>query len=306
MSLTSLGKRLLPDSAKNGVERGIRVAGSVSAGLRPPPDFLVIGAKRGGTTSLWQMLLSHPQVMPMVPEAKNLKSSQFFTEQYRRGPRWFAGHFPSSWARQRHARRFGRSVVGEASPNYLWDPRVPERVRELLPEVRLVVLLRDPVARAFSHWQERVKQGTEWLPFDEALEAEEGRLAGELDRMYADPAYFSAAFDWYSYRSRGEYAEQVLRWREVFGPDQLLVRRSEDFYGDPVDVTGEITDFIGLDRLPVQKLHQNTSSRTDPPMSDTTFQALHAHFTPFNQKLAEILGTEDWWPARRGMIGPEH
>ena len=262
MSLTSLGKRVLPPSAKRGIERGIRVAGSASAGLRPPPDFLVIGTKRGGTTSLWQMLLSHPQVMPMVPEAKNLKSSQFFTEEFRRGPRWFAGHFPTSWARQRHAQRVGLSVVGEASPNYLWDPRVPERVHALLPDVRIVVLLRDPVARAFSHWQERVKEGAEWLPFAEALEAEEGRLAGEIDRMLADPTYFSAAFDWYSYRGRGEYAAQVLRWREVFGAEQVLVRRSEDFYADPVDVAGQVTDFIGLDRLSVPESHKNLSSGT--------------------------------------------
>ncbi len=297
MNLTSLAKRLLPRSAKAGLERGIRVAGSASAGLRPPPDFLVIGTKRGGTTSLWQMLLSHPQVMAMIPAAKNLKSSQFFTEHHHRGPRWFAGHFPTSLARQRHARRHGKSVVGEASPNYLWDPRVPERVRALLPDVRIVVLLRDPVARAFSHWQERVKEGTEWLPFDEALQAEEGRLAGELDRMLADPTYFSTALDFYSYRSRGEYLDQVLRWREVFGPDQVLVRRSEDFYSDPVRVAAEIADFIGLDRLPMQELHQNTSSPTDPPMSDGTYHALQAYFTPFNQKLAEILDAEDWWPA---------
>ncbi len=296
MNLIALGKRILPESAKLGAERGIRLAGSLSAGLRPPPDFLVIGTKRGGTTSLWRMLLSHPQVMPMVPKPKNLKSSQFFTAEYRRGPRWFAGHFPTSVARQRHAARHGRALVGEASPNYLWDPRVPERARALLPDARIVVLLRDPVSRAFSHWQERVKQGTEWLSFEEALEAEDGRLAGELDRMLADPAYFSAAYDWYSYRSRGEYAEQVRRWLEVYPAEQVLVLRSEDFYAVPVETAGQITDFLGLDRLPLPRLHWNTSSRTDPPMTEAANQALRAYFAPFNQKLAEILDSEVWWP----------
>lgn len=296
MNPEELAKRMLPGTVKDGVEHVVRATGVVTAGFRPPPDFMIIGTKRGGTTSLWQSLLNHPQVMPMVPAAKNLKSPAYFFAEYGRGTRWYLGHFPTRRARRHHASRHGNSVVGEASPGYLWDPRVPQRAAAVAPRAKIVILLRDPVNRAFSHWQERTKQGIESLSFDEALAAEQGRLAGELARMATDPTYYSRAHDWYSYRSRGVYVDQVARWEAVYPRDQLLVCRSEDFYADGAEVLGQVTRFLGLDPVQARLVRRNTSLDHRSRLTAATERTLRSYFGPYNAQLARLLQRDFHWP----------
>src|SRR4051794_1281037 len=231
MSMMGRMKAAVPRDVRSKIKPAIRTAARATSGLRPPPDFLIIGTKRGGTTSLWNWLLEHPGVLPMVPRLQNLKSSHYFYMHYDRGHEWYRGFFPLSTTRAAVGARHGLTpVAGEASPYYLFDPRVPGRVAAELPEVRVIVLLRDPVDRAYSHHRERLQEGVETLDFREALSAEPFRLAGELERMSADPLYYSEPHDWFSYRSRGIYAPQLRRWQDVIAPDRLLVVRSEDLY----------------------------------------------------------------------------
>src|SRR5262249_27856015 len=151
-------------------------------------DFVIIGTQRGGTTSLYRYLIDHPD----VAGAMLTKEVHYFDTNLRRGPGWYRAFFPTKAARDRHRRRTGRELVaGEASPYYLFHPLVPDRAHELLPDAKLVVMLRDPVERAFSHHGHEVELGYEQLGFAEALDREPERLAGELERMRADPAYVS-------------------------------------------------------------------------------------------------------------------
>ena len=289
-----MAKAALPPSVKTAAEQAIRLGGAATARFRPGPDFLIIGTKRGGTTSLWRSLSEHPQVMGMVPAAKHLKSPHYFYWHHQRGPAWYRGHFPTTAARTRHAARHGRAITGEASPMYLWDPRVPERVAAELPEARILITLRDPVLRAHSHWKERVKEGVETLSFEDALDAEEGRLAGELDRMHDDPAYYSRAYDWYSYRSRGDYAEQLLRWWQHVPRQQTLVLRAEDCHRDQPGELRRVHEFLGLDPSPVEPIWANRT--TAPPIAAETERALRLHYQPGVEQLAQLLDTNLWWP----------
>lgn len=288
-------KALTPQSAKDAAESGIRMATAATARWRPAPDFLVIGTKRGGTTTLWNALEAHPQVQPMVPAAKHLKSPHYFYWHYHRGPSWYLGHFPTSLSRARHARVHGRSVVGEASPMYLLDPRVAPRVAAMMPETKIVVSLRDPVQRAVSHWRERVKEGVEPLSFPDALAAEDDRLAGELDRIHADPDYYSRPLDWYSYRTRGEYAGQLERWFEHFDRSQVLVLRAEDLYLDQESTLRRAHEFLGLAPHAVAAQWHNRTSTT--PIPEDVRRSLTQHFQPHNERLATLLGADNWWPA---------
>ena len=157
-----------------------------TAGLRPPPDFLIIGTKRGGTTSFYFDLIAHPSYVrlypPPVPGLKQdaTKGVHYFDTNYTRGERWYRSYMPTSAARTRAARRSGGPVVaGEASPYYLFHPVAAERAHASVPEARIIALLRDPVSRTHSHWKERRRAEAEVLDFEEALAAEPGRLAGE-------------------------------------------------------------------------------------------------------------------------------
>jgi len=184
-------------------------------------------------------------------------------------------------------------LAGEASPSYLFHPFAPQRVAELLPDVRLVALVRDPVDRAFSHYQHEVAFGREPLSFEQALDQEEERMRGELERM-RDPAYFSHAWWNYTYASRGLYAEQLERWLAVFPREQLLVVSSEDLLERPGETYSRVLEFLGappheLDSYP--RIFVREYDRMDP----RTRERLSAQFGEPNAGLYELLGRDLGW-----------
>jgi hypothetical protein len=297
-AVTERAKRMLPPGPKEAARSALRGWGRATAALRPLPELLVLGTKRGGTTSMWNYLLEHPGMLPMWPAAENLKSPHYFYWHYERGPDWYRSHFPTRATRSIAERRLGHRVVtGEASPNYLYDPRVPARVRELMPEVRLVVMLRDPVERAYSHYKERVRAGVEKLTFDAALEAEHVRLEGEVERMLAEPGYYSRAHDWFSYRDRGVYLPQLLRWEEHFPGSSMLVLRSEDFYADPQGQFDRVLQFVGL---PPHRLREAKRWNYKPAtgMSEVARADLREFYAPSVEALSRHLGRDLAWGRR--------
>lgn len=229
---------------------GVRSYGHLTASLRMRPDYLIIGTKRGGTTSLARWLLEHPHVRPLFPARETRKGTYYFDVNYGRGDRWYRSHFPTEAAhRLREIRAGRRLLVGEATPYYLHHPHAPIRARQIVPGVKIIALLRNPVDRAHGHWAERSRQGVEWLDFDDAVAAEPGRLAGEEERMVAEPSYVSFAHQHFSYIDQGRYARGLSRWLGVFPSKQILVLRSEDLYGNPMRTFGEVLDFLDLDRF---------------------------------------------------------
>ncbi len=249
---------------------------------RPNPDFLIIGTKRGGTTSLFNYLLMHPGVLGLFPQLRGRKSTDYFYKERGRGEHWYRSHFHTEAYRKLMALKLGyRPVSGEASPYYQWDPRVAPQVRELNAATKAIVLLRDPVERAWSHYQERVHNGVEPLGFEAALAAEDVRLEGEMEKMLADPDYYSAAHDFYSYRSRGVYLPQIKHWHESFPEQQLLVLRSEDMYQDVQGTFDVVCNFLEI-----------------PPwtLPDTrVWEELAEFYAPHNAALATYLGREPLW-----------
>ena len=189
----------IPEPVRAVLRTPVWAFGTVTARLRPLPDFLIVGAQKAGTTALYAYLRRHPSIT-----GPSWKEVSYFDRHYLRGPAWYRGNFP--------LRSRGR-IVGEASPSYLFHPDAAERAAALVPGARVIALVRDPVERAHSHYQHEVALGREPLPFEEALEREEERLAGELERMRADAGYFSHAWWNYTYLARGRYAEQLERWR---------------------------------------------------------------------------------------------
>jgi hypothetical protein len=266
-----------------------------TAATRPVPDFLIIGTKRGGTTSLFNYLLMHPGVLGLFPQLRGRKSTDYFFKEQHRGDAWYRSHFHTDSYRRLVARRVGyRPLSGEASPYYQWDPRIAERVRKVAPGVRAIALLRDPVERAWSHYQERVVNGVEPLGFAAALAAEEDRLAGELKAMNADPAYYGQAYDFYAYRSRGMYLPQIQNWHDSFPRSQLLVLRSEDMYTDVQGTFDQVCGFLGLPRhgLPsTRPFNAITQSR----IPERERRMLEDFYAAPNRALADYLDRPALW-----------
>lgn len=187
------------------------------------PTFVIAGAMRSGTTALAAWLRDHPDVY-LAP----VKEIHYFDRHYGEGAQWYAAHF---------AGHRGEHAVGEATPNYLYQSVALERLRADVPAVRLVLLLRDPVARAHSHYLQRVSRGGEELSFEEAVAAEPRRLAegDDLDRAH------------YSYVDRGRYLGQLRRVLELFPAEAVSIHLFEDLRDRPRAVFAEVASFLGVD-----------------------------------------------------------
>ncbi len=237
----------LADQLKGASLAALRRYGALTAHLRMTPDYLIIGTKRGGSTSLARWVLQHPDVGSLFPARETRKGTYYFDVNYNRGSSWYRSHFPTRVAVALQSRRSGsKQVIGEAVPYYLHHPHAPSRARSYAPDAKIIALLRDPVQRAFGHWGERTRNGVEWLPFDQALAAESERLDGEEERMIADPDYTSFAHQHFGYVDQGRYERGLGRWIEQWPASQLLILRSEDMYQNPADVYGQVLDFLGL------------------------------------------------------------
>jgi hypothetical protein len=247
------------------------------------PDFLIIGAQRGGTTSLHRYLCAHPGVLPATK-----KEIRFFDLNFARGLDWYRAHFPLQAAR---FFRPGRVVTGEATPYYLYHPAAPHRAREVAPGVRLLALLRNPVDRAVSHYHLEIRAGHEDLPFQAALERElEKQAAGQAP----EDEETSLTHRRQSYLSRGVYADQLQRWMSAFPREQLLVLSSERFYAEPAAVIEEALAFVGLPlRHPAEYRRYNDGGYA--PLEPGARRRLVDYFAPHNERLYELLGERfDW------------
>lgn len=201
------------------------------------PSFMIIGTQRGGTSSLYKYLEGHPDLAASVR-----KETEYFSRRFGEGEGWYRAHFPL---------RVGpgsRRLGFEATPDYLFYPSTPERVAERLPDARFVVLLRDPVERAYSHHRHMVRLGFDDLSFEEALEREADRIAGDEVALDRDPLFYCRDLLRFSYAARGRYADQLARWFAMFDPSRFLVLRSEDLFSDPDRVVDEVTTFLGVRR----------------------------------------------------------
>ena len=283
----------VPEPLAGAVKAAYVGARMLNAGARPLPDFLIIGAQRCGTTSLYRYLAQHPQVIGAAPS----KGVHYFDMNHERSLRWYRAHFPTTRRRD----RAGRAVTGEASPYYVFHPHGPDRARAAVPNARLILMLRDPVVRAFSQYQQEYARGFEDAEtFEEALDLEQGRLAGERERMLADPAYDSGALQHHAYVARGEYASQLEAWRERFAPEQIHVIVAEEFFADPAAAYAGVLEFLGLD-MPARPPHFKAfNARPAGGMAIETRERLAAHFREPNRHLEELLGRRLSWTSPNG------
>lgn len=265
-----------------------RITGMLTRRWRQLPDLVIIGAQRCGTTSLFNYLTQHPNFHPSYPKEVN-----YFTLYYARGADWYRSHFPLMRTRDR-ARRAGRAfVAGEATPYYIYHPRGPHRMADLIPDVRLILLLRCPVDRAYSHYHYEVKKGIETLSFEEAVAQEEDRLNGELARFQEDAAYWGFAHHHFSYLARGRYAEQVSALFEHFDREQVLILRSEDLYSHTIEVLKQVLAYGELPAHTFKELKRYNETH-HAEMDAAMRERLEDYFRPHNEALYDLVQAKLW------------
>lgn len=262
-----------------------------SAPLRVLPDVLLIGAQRSGTTSLHRTLAEHPGVMT----PRLAKGVHWWDARPDRSLGWYRAHFPLRAAVEQRTHDLGyRPVVLEASPYYLFHPTAPARIVRDLPGVRVVAVLRDPVARAWSHYHHEVAKGFEDRPFAQAIAEEDAALAREHDRLLADEHAVSYAHMHHGYRWRGRYAEQLERWFDAAGRHRVHVLFSDDLRTEPTRAVQGVLDFCALPPVPAVAEHR-ANQRDNPALDPALAARLRDEFAPHDQRLAELLGRDLPW-----------
>jgi hypothetical protein len=273
-------------------EPALRWSRLATSPLRLLPDFIVIGARCSGTTSLYAYLRAHPAVLWACR-----KEVHFFAGKYERGTRWYRAHFPLAWQRLTRGHLGHRAVTGEASPAYLYNPVVPARVRSVCPRARLLVLLRNPVDRAFSHYHQLVNEGLEKLSFAEAVDRELHVLEQHGWKGAARGTAGGKTPEVRPYIGRGLYAEQLAHWYEHFPRDRFLTMQSEAFFRSPADHMERVFAFLGLPPRQTDRYRQHHAGRYDEEMDPQVRARLERFFAPRNARLYALLQTRyDWDP----------
>lgn len=245
------------------------------------PEYIIIGTQKGGTSSLQRYLEGHPLILSPLR-----KEIHFFDNEYNPNLSGYQSYFPV-------IRRNENALVGEASPYYLYHPLVPSRVHQALPNVKLIVLLRDPVDRAFSHYRMQRRERHETLSFPEAIAREAERLQDH--ERTVRKGVLSWEHQHFSYVDRGKYVDQLERWLEFFDPDQIHVECSEDLFSDTQATLNRIFEFLGVGAHTIHNLKVYNRGKSDDRLDAETRHRLQAIFEPFNLRLFDLLGRTFPW-----------
>lgn len=252
--------------------------------LRGEPSFLIVGAEKAGTTSLHDYLLQHPEVIE-----GHRKEVQYFSRYFYHSWDWYRAHFPLR-------SKLEGKLCGEASPYYIFHPYAAERIHGTLPKCKIIILLREPIARSVSQYYHEVAKGREYLSMADAFDAEEARTRGELERMHS-PLYLPFNHEHFSYVGKSVYVDQVRRYLNVFPREQVLVMQSERFFRETAEVVRNVFEFVGIDAsfLPENLAPSNVSRQQKEQLPERIHTELTAFFAAKNEELYQLIGERfDW------------
>jgi len=260
----------------------------VTCHMRPLPDFLIIGSQKSGTTSLYHYLSQHPQIRRSLK-----KEIHYFDgggnreiDNFLKGTDWYRSHFPI------RKKSKTSTITYEASPLYIFNPSAPKRIAELIPDVKLIALLRNPTERAISHYYHEKKNGREQLPIMEAFLAEEDRMRESFEKG----DYKNYKFIQCSYKNRGLYDSQIKRYLEYFPRESLLVISSEKLFSEPENTLIKIAEFLGISpRFTIENLHPRNVASNKDKVGEEVHDYLNEYFRSHNQALYDLIGEDFGW-----------
>jgi len=275
-------KNFVRSSYHRVIKRGIS---GITSSLRVLPDFIIIGTARSGTTSLFYNICEHPSVIPSAYDEIG-----FFDSNYHLGINWYRSMFPTKKHMEKIKKNTKFAITGEDTPFYIWSPIVARRISKIIPHVKLIVLFRNPVDRAYSNYHLGVRAGTENLSFEDAIQSELDRLKNtEIEnddvKKYTIPR---------SYLAKGFYSDQLKIWLKLFKPEQLFITSTEDFEQNAENILNKIYNFLEIPQINFKNLEKHKVG-TYSPMKDETRKFLIDLYKTHNEELFEMIGKDfDW------------
>jgi hypothetical protein len=223
------------------------------------PDFFVIGAQKGGTSSLYHYLNDHPEIK--MPRIKEL---HFFDQNFEKGINHYLNQFPK------------KEVTGDITPRYLPYPKAPQRAFTYFPKAKLIVLLRNPIDRAFSRYKNDFANKS-------ITETFEARIQKEMELILENKSHHDF------YLERGFYAKQLKKWLEYYPKEQLLILISEDFFKETQSCMDKIYAFIGVSPHQHETFPVYFKNKIDLKLNPETRDLLKEFYRPYNQELQNLF-----------------
>jgi len=273
------------------VSRTYNIHRKFTSSFRLTPNFIIFGVQRSGTTSLYNYLVQHPYIISSIT-----KEVGFFEANYHRGINWYRSHFPTTFYKYFLKQiRHHDIITGEATPSYINHPKTHERIFSTIPKIKLIILLRNPIDRAYSHYLQSVKLGREKLSFEKAIDMETERLDGEEEKMLKNENYYSLAYHNFAYLTAGIYINRIKNWKIFFSNDQLLVLKSEELFSDPTLIVNQVFNFLNLPDFKLKKYGRYNYNQNQPSMDNSIRKRLVEFYKPHNEKLYDFLGKNFSW-----------
>jgi hypothetical protein len=257
------------------------------------PDFIIVGAQKCGTTSLFEYIAQHPNVYE--PSTKEIG---YFDRYYNeKNIRWYRAQFPSI-IRKSYARHIRKQpfITGEASTGYILNPHSLKRISQILPRAKIILLLRNPVDRAFSHYQHSVRDGVETLSFAAALDMEEERIGGKWLKTLEDGKYYDLEIAFHAYLLTGVYVEQVKILMRLFPKERVLILKNEDLLSNPADILNVALQFLGLPPMELKHAVKHNEGKYSA-MDASVRERLVKYYRGYNRQLNELCGRDFGWEA---------
>ena len=257
-----------------------------TSSIRVLPSFIIVGAVRCGTTSLYYNICEHSSVLPA-----SYDEIGFFDSNYELGINWYKSMFPTKFKIKKIESKTGICITGEDTPFYFWDKKSIERIKKDIPKIKLIILLRNPIDRAYSNYHLGVRLGSESLSF-------EGSIKKEIELLEKNNDFESDKIEKFlrprSYIAKGLYYQQIKNWYEVFSKNQILVISTENLEINPHQTLEQVFNFLGIPNEKIQNI-QNRKVGNYQKMNENTREYLKKLFQPHNEKLFKILGREFEW-----------
>jgi hypothetical protein len=262
---------------------------SIFGQLHVLPDFYILGGQKCGTTSMFVYLSKHPGILS--PSSKDIR---FFDKYFFKGENWYRINFPLKLTKLFAIRKHAKILTGEGTERYLDHPFAPQRIKEITPNAKFIILLRNPIDRAHSHYTMIYRRNSESSSFVDAIENEKERITEPFNKMLNDSNYYSDIYFRHAYLHRGIYVDKIKRWMEVFPKEQFLIIQSEEFFKNPSKIYNDVLEFLGLPSYDLKE-YDAIRKQQKSILEKHTRDKLQHYFKPHNDKLYELLGKKfDW------------
>ena len=262
--------------------------------LRQLPDFIIIGAGRAGTTALYSYLIQHPLIAAALTDNnESVADLHFFEYIISNNIQWYRSHFPILFSKSnKHKNSF---ITGEYTSTYMYHPDVPKRIFNLLPKIKLIVILRNPIDKAYSTYQQQFRFGEYTTSFEDTINAEFRRI--DLNKDF--PELNSNNYDFENFVAQniirhGVYADYLETWLKIFDRKQILILNSDDLKKSTKETLRRVFNFLNVSNYDIKDTSQVNVGKY-PTINKITRKKLIEFFKPHNQRLNKLLDTEfDW------------